>query len=354
MSKVFFYNIKKHSHTSPLDKLSELIKRLKVTTEVSSKESCALKMHFGEPGNTSFVRPVFISQIVKNLKASDLNVFLTDTNTLYYGHRSDAISHINAAIGNGFAYAVTNAPIIIADGLTGKEYVNVEINKKHFTEVKIGSAIHNSDSMVVVSHFKGHELTGFGGAIKNASMGCSSRSGKQMMHSSIKPSIYHEQCSACSDCIEYCPKNAIEIKEIKAKSRAFIDHDLCYGCGECVVTCKQKAIKINWKTDVNIMQEKMAEFALGAIQNKKNKTYYINFLYDISPNCDCYGFNDTPIAQNIGIMASKDPVALDKACYDAVGEKVFQSIYPEIDSLVQLRYAEELGIGKQKYNLVEI
>ncbi|HAR62874.1 MAG: 4Fe-4S ferredoxin [Candidatus Margulisiibacteriota bacterium] len=352
-SQVYFYDIHKHHKISPVNKLGDLAARLDVSELLSEGGNCAVKVHFGEPGNASFIRPIYIKKIVSIIKGLKLNPFLTDTNTLYYGQRSNAVDHLNAAIGNGFAYAVVDAPLIIGDGLNGKDYVNVPVNGKHFSEVKIGSAIYHADAMVVVSHFKGHELSGFGGAIKNISMGCASRAGKQMMHSAVKPKVNGSICTSCGKCIQYCPTNAIEIIQ-ENKPFASVNSDVCYGCGECVVTCPAKAIKPNWQTETSVMQEKMAEFAAGAVQNKKNKVIYFNFLIDMSPCCDCYHFNDAPIKENIGILASNDPVAIDRASLDLVGLDVFKKIYPEINPAVQLNYLEQLGIGTQEYDLINV
>lgn len=353
-SKVFFYNVTHHHHVSPLNKLEELAAQLNLHSLFKSGDLCAIKLHFGEPGNTSFVRPVFLRKLVSILKSQGVNPFLTDTNTLYYGHRANAVDHLNAAIGNGFDYAVVGAPLIIGDGITGKDYVNVPVKGKHFSEVKIGSAIHHADSMVVVSHFKGHEMTGFGATIKNLSMGCASRSGKQMMHSTVKPKVNALQCISCGKCVAYCPVKAISIIHKGEKRYAQINPDICYGCGECVVTCPSKVIKPNWQTDIPSMQERMADFAAGAVANKAGRVVYFNFLLDMSPGCDCYGFNDAPMTSNLGILASTDPVAIDKAGLDLVGLDVIRRVYPQLDPTIQLSASEQLGLGTQAYELIEV
>jgi uncharacterized Fe-S center protein len=333
----------------------------------------AIKLHFGEPGNLAYIRPPFIRRVVDIVKKLNGRPFLTDANTLYVGQRSNSVDHLESAIQNGFDYAVVGAPLIIADGLTGKDYIKVKIEGKHFQEVNIGSAAHHADAMIVVSHFKGHELMGFGGAIKNVGMGLGSRSGKQQMHSDVLPSVKDEKCLGCEKCSRWCPAEAIEMVAFegnKAGRRAQIMEGKCWGCGECVATCPSGTIVPKWRTTPEAAQEKMAEYALGAVAGKKDKVAFINFLMNISPNCDCMPQNDCPIVQDIGMLASFDPVALDKACVDMVnslpalagsviegkqaGEDKFMAVYPNIDWRPQLAHAQELGLGNLEYELIEI
>lgn len=254
---------------------------------------------------------------------------------------------------------------MIADGLNGKDYINVEINQKHFQEVKIGSAAVHADAIIAVTHFKGHEATGFGGTLKNLGMGLGSRSGKQMMHSDLKPEIDAEKCVGCEKCHQWCPGEAIYTEA----GKSVITGEKCIGCGECTVTCPVKAIGINWRTQPDIIQEKIAEFTMGVLKNKQGKAGFISFVTNVTPDCDCCGWSDAPIVNDIGILASKDPIALDQACVDLVNQAKgvkhsrlgqedvddkFRALHESIDWNVQLAYGEKIGLGTRKYNLIKL
>lgn len=354
-------------HDSVNKKIQRLYDECNIGKILNEEDIVAIKLHFGEKGNSTYINPTFVREIVDQANKKKVNPFLTDTNTLYSGERNNSIKHINNAVRNGFAYSVVNAPIIIADGINSKNYENVSVNLKHFKNTKIAGEIYNSDSMIVLSHFKGHELAGFGGAIKNLSMGCATVAGKQQQHSSLKPKIKPSRCIGCGLCVSYCNKDAIAVEN----KIAYIDKEKCIGCGECVAICKRNAIIKNWKTDSNDFLEKMAEYAFGAVKNKKDKVAYINFIVDVTPLCDCCGWSGTPIVNNVGIAASFDPVALDKASYDLVNEQIgnknsdlkcnyesgedkFRGLHPDINAEYILEYSELIGLGSKKYKLIVI
>ncbi|MCK4778241.1 MAG: DUF362 domain-containing protein, partial [Actinomycetia bacterium] len=295
--------------------------------------------------------------------------FLTDTNTLYKGSRGDAVVHLKTAIKNGFDISVVDAPIVIADGLQSKDYVKIKVHEKHFREVNLASGLIQADAVIVLSHFKGHCLVGFGGCLKNISMGFASRSGKQMMHSDVLPQINIEECSGCARCIGWCPADAITLKEGKSNKIAVIDYEKCFGCGECRVTCREGAIGISWEGESHIIQEKIAEYAKAVVKKKEGKIGFFNYLINITPDCDCWEYSDAPIVNDIGILASLDPVAIDKASLDLVNkakgiedsvlnssdvQRKFHHIYPGVNEEKQLEYAEEIGLGKQDYNLIKV
>ncbi|MGE5453646.1 MAG: DUF362 domain-containing protein, partial [Methylocystaceae bacterium] len=310
-----------------------------------------------------------IRRVVDWVKGQGGKPFLTDANTLYRGTRSDAVDHLQTAMLNGFDYTVIGAPIIIADGLTGKDYIKVEVNGKHFKEVNIGSAAIHADAMMVISHFKGHELTGFGGALKNLGMGLGSRSGKQQMHSDVLPRIKEDKCRSCQRCQVWCPAEAIAMVGDE-KPKASINSELCWGCGECAVTCVYDAIGISWKTTPEAVQEKMVEYAWGAVKDKAGKVGYINLVTDVSPECDCYGFNDLAVIPNVGILASLDPVAIDQASCDlvnsmpvvpgsmleglAAGQDIFKAIHPGVNWEPQVIHGEQIGMGSRAYELIAL
>lgn len=354
-SKVYFCDLYSNSENrNMLNSIKRLFDKAGFNELIEENEQVAIKLHFGEKGNTTYLSPVAVRQVVDKVKECKGNPFLTDTNTLYTGSRTNPVDHLVTAIENGFAYAVVNAPIIIADGIFSRNSVNVEINKNHFESVKIAGEIYNTTSMIVMSHFKGHEMAGFGGAIKNLAMGCATAPGKQMQHSDVKPIVDKNICIGCSKCTHSCPTNAISMIDKKAD----IDHNICYGCGECPTVCPVKAISVNWESEKNIFIEKMTEYAYGATLNKKDKIGYITFVMNVTPLCDCVPFSGRPISHDIGILASKDPIALDKACYDLVckemGHDVFKHAHPEVNAIRAIEYGAELGMGNKEYELINI
>lgn len=351
-----------------LSKVSDLFDRLEPADHVSQGDLVAIKLHFGEKGSTAYIRPQYVRQVVDRLKELDTKPFLTDTNTLYVGSRTHACAHLVTAFENGFTREITGAPVLIADGLRGSNSLAVKVDGRHITEAHIAADIHNADALVVLTHFKGHELSGFGGAIKNVGMGCASREGKLAQHSNISPSVTRKKCIGCGQCTNWCRGGAIELSGEGARRKARIDPERCIGCAECIITCRQGAIRIQWNESVPVFMEKMVEYAAAVFEHKKNKTLFMTFVTEVSPLCDCTPFSDRPIVPNLGILASLDPVALDQAAADLVngapgnpfstlktalgaGEDKFRALFPEVDWEHQLAYAEQLGMGSRDYSL---
>jgi len=371
-STVYFGDIRTTKNVSLPEKLERLCGRLSVFKNIKKGELVAITLHFGERGNTGFIRPLYIRRIVNLVREAGGKPFLTDANTLYRGLRSNAVDHINLAMEHGFSYATVNAPIIIADGLRGKDYVEVEINGKYFKKVKIGSAAYHADSLISVAHVKGHVLFGFGGAIKNIGMGLGARSGKQMMHADMKPDIIAKKCRGCGLCVKWCPTNSLflENRPDREPPLSTLKAETCIGCGECVVTCEHDAIKISWNGAPQSVQEKAVEFAWAIAKDKKDKIGAINFLMDISPDCDCLGRSDASVVPDIGILASDDVVAADRASVDLINQQpsLGNTVIPEarlaeadkfavihgVDWMHQLAYAEKIGLGKNDYALKSI
>lgn len=367
MSTVYFTNLRTTPNRSLLDKIEDLLNRTKVNTIIKKNDLVAIKLHFGEHGNTAYLRPLFLRTIVSKIKKLDCKPFLTDTNTLYSGSRSDSVSHFNTAIEHGFGYSSVGCPLIIAGGLKGQSGVKIPIKGEVLQEVIVAREIVDADCILAISHFKAHELSGFGGALKNVGMGCATREGKLVQHSSVAPRINSDTCKGCKMCIGYCPANAISMKTKKA----YIEEDTCIGCGECILICPYKAIDIQWNEPADLFQKKMVEYAAGALQGKKKKSLFMNFLVQISPACDCYPNSDAPIVRDIGIVASTDPVAIDTASCDLVnneesipntalkrvlkqGEDKWRALFPAIDWKYQLEHAEKMGLGSRTYTLVRI
>ncbi|MDR3557667.1 MAG: DUF362 domain-containing protein [Syntrophobacteraceae bacterium] len=378
-SQVYFTSLRTGYRNSLPTKIQRLALAAGLEDIVRKGGLTAVKLHFGEKGGTAFIRPVLVRPVVDALLQAGARPFITDTGTLYVGSRGNAVDHLNTAILNGFAYPVAGAPLIIADGLDGGDEVAVPVNLKHFREVMIASAIVRADSMVSLAHFKLHDAAGFGGAIKNIGMGAASRKGKMAQHSEVAPKIVNKKCIGCGLCVEQCAHGAISIVERQAGLAApspsvskvvQIDRKLCVGCAQCIHACQQGALTIDWDTDFPKLMEKIAEYAAGAIKGKEKRSLFINFLTQISPACDCYPFSDAPIVGDIGIAASKDPVALDQACVDLLNKSPhlpssclkgqehypdkIRAVYPKLDWERQLIHAEEVGLGARDYELVEI
>lgn len=366
-SKVFFTNFRANPKKNLLDKIRTLYIRAEFDKVFEESDRVAVKIHWGEKGNTTFIPVPFIRTIVDEIKKTCPNIFVTDTNTLYSGERKNAIENLKTAAHNGFTIETIGAPIIVADGLTGTDAVDVEINGEYIKKAKIASSIYHSTAMAVISHFKGHMLFSFGGAIKNLGMGCATSAGKQILHSDVKPYVDEEACKGDSICIRHCPVKCITLKENK---KAYIDQSQCIGCGECIVVCPHRAIPENWKTSSEPLQCKTAEYALAAIKNKTNKVIFFNFLMNITADCDCCDWSDNRLTPDIGILASKDPVAIDEASILlfnkapvsplSVMEKhsdttdKLKALRPKIDYTIILKHAEKIGLGSRKFELIEI
>ncbi|MBN2423001.1 DUF362 domain-containing protein [Candidatus Woesearchaeota archaeon] len=349
MSDVYFLETRNKDEI--LNELPDLFNRA-FPKSIKADDFTAIKVHFGEYGHKTFLHPAFAKKIAEIVKQKKAKPFVTDSNALYKGMRYNSVDHLENAWLNGFTHEYLKAPVIIADGLHGHNFNEVEIDKKHFRKVKIASEIYSSDSVIFATHFKGHMLAGFGGSIKNIAMGCSSRAGKQQQHSSVKPRIAAEKCIICKECAKWCPENAINYE----KGHAEIDYQKCVGCNECVASCPTGAIGVRWDTSAIEFQEKMAEYALGTIKNKR--ACFINFLINITPHCDCMNNPGKPIMEDIGVLAAKDPVAIDQASLDLVNNKlnkknIFQEIHG-FDNTVQLKYGEEINLGERKYKLIKI
>jgi uncharacterized Fe-S center protein len=365
--KVYFTNLRaRDPRDSTVSKVGRLFDAAGFSGCIRKNGLTAIKLHFGEMGNDSYISPVFVRQVVDKVKDHGGRPFLTDSNTLYLGSRANAVDHIETAIRHGFDYAVAGAPVIIADGLSGGNTRTIAIHKNHFQEVIISGDIVAAESLIVLTHFKGHEVAGFGGAIKNLAMGCASAKGKQEQHSA-RPLTVDELCIGCGKCARVCPKAAISLR--KKKSR--IDRLKCIGCFECMTVCPEHAIDIDWVTEIPVFIERIVEYAYGVVQGKEGRMGYINFLTNITPDCDCVPWSDAPIVPDIGILASLDPVAIDAASFDLVndqkgldgsmlahnhrrGADKFKGLRSGTDARRQVRYGEKIGLGSSEYELIDI
>jgi uncharacterized Fe-S center protein len=341
-----------------LEKLGELADRVGIPEWVRPGDLVAVKVHFGERGNTAFVPPFYVGKIVEKIRVAGGKPFVTDAGTLYLGSRSTAYDHILTAAAHGFTLESLGAPVIIADGLTGHDFVEVKVEGEVLRRAKVASAAAHADGLVAVSHLTGHELTGFGCAVKNVGMGLGSRGGKQQMHSDVKPRVNESRCTGCGKCVRWCPAGAISLAEGGGRVRARVDEESCLGCGECTVMCLEGAIAPRWAGDPRVSQRKIAEYAAAVLKGKEGRCAFFNFLLQMTPACDCWDYSDAPILPDIGILASRDLVAVDQASADLVleraGRDLFRELYPSIDWREQLVHAERMGLGNRKYRLVDI
>lgn len=370
-SKVYFTDFRTHVGVSLTEKLQRLIKKAGITDIDMDGKFVAIKMHFGELGNLSYLRPNYAKAVADVVKECGGKPFLTDCNTLYPGSRKNALEHLDCANINGFNTITTGCQIIIGDGLRGTDDITVPVrNGEYCKEAYIGRAVMDADIFISLTHFKGHESTGFGGAIKNIGMGCGSRAGKMQQHNSGKPIVHDDLCRGCRRCAKECGSDAIAYEN----GKAVINQDICKGCGRCIGACAFDAIE-NQNWDANeILGRKIAEYSQAVCDGRP--TFHISLVRDISPNCDCHGENDAPILPDVGIFASFDPVALDQACVDACLHATpmpnsqlsdnladphwhhhhdnFLDSNPNVRWKETLEHAEKIGLGTREYELIQM
>jgi uncharacterized Fe-S center protein len=365
-SKVWFTDLRTRPGHNLLDKTEAVMRAAGIAGIDFKDKFVALKLHLGEPGNLAYIRPNYVARVVKVIRELGGKPFLTDCNTLYTGGRSNAVDHLQSAQENGFNRIGVGADVIIADGLKGTDFREIPIHLKHCKTAKIGTAIADADIVISLTHFKGHEQTGFGGTLKNLGMGSGSRGGKMQMHSDSKPRIDVRKCIACGTCMRSCPQQAISWN---ADHKASIDYAKCVGCGQCVAVCMYGAARPVFHGTNEALNEKIAEYAYAVLHGKP--AFHVSFIMNVSPNCDCWNSNDAAIVPDIGIAAGGDPVALDQACADLVnnaaasqgsiladmhfesGDK-FTHMHPDTDWESQLKHAEEIGLGTRSYKLVTV
>jgi hypothetical protein len=371
-SKVFFTDTRTQLDESLLAKMDRLIIKAGMDNIDFKKKYTAIKIHFGEPGNLSYLRPNFAKTLADRIKALGGMPFLTDCNTLYVGRRNNALVHLDAAFENGYSPFSTGCQNIIADGIRGTDDVEIPVPGGVYCETaKIGRAIMDADIVISLNHFKGHEGTGFGGALKNIGMGSGSRAGKMALHNEGKPLVNKTNCNGCKICARFCNHGAIGFDSGKAS----IDHDKCVGCGRCIGACGKDAIYSNWDTGNAMLSRKIAEYTKAVLEGRPH--FHINVVNQVSPYCDCHGGNDAAVVPDIGIFASFDPVALDKACIDAVNSAPailtsalgnvnrahkdetgnadhLTDVHPTTDWRIQISHAEKIGLGCGNYELITV
>jgi uncharacterized Fe-S center protein len=339
MSNVYFRSATKNDDLSTISK--ELFDYLIQKEQIKLNNTIPIKVHFGEEGNETFIKPVNYNGIIDYLDQKAVNSFFIETNVLYKGKRTRRDEHIKLGKEHGF----NRIPIVIADGEHGEEYDEIEINKNHFSSCKIGKEYSNYNQILVLSHFKGHILAGFGGALKQLAMGFASRGGKLAQHANSHPLLNPLQCIKCGACVSTCPVDAINLKPISR-----INKNICIGCASCIAVCPTGALKINWMSTLpKTFHEKLVEYSYAASLNKDN--IYLLFAIDITKGCDCEGHKMKPFIEDIGIFASTDPLAIDKACLDMIQKREGKDYF---NSKRTIEYANEIGVGSINYNLISI
>lgn len=365
-SKVYFADFRAGYRENLQQKLTRLMKTAGMGDIDFDSKFVAIKMHFGEPGNLAFLRPNWAKTVADFVKERGGKPFLTDCNTLYVGGRKNGLDHLDTAAMNGFSPLSTGCQVIIADGIKGLDETYVPVKGGEYVkEAKIGSAIMDADIVISLTHFKGHETAGFGGALKNLGMGCGSRAGKMEQHNSGKPEVNQDKCIGCGMCTRICAHGAPTV----INGKASIDTDKCVGCGRCLAICQRDAIVNKNRESGAILNRKIAEYTKAVIDGRPN--FHISLVIDVSPNCDCHSENDAAIVPNVGMFASFDPVALDVACADAVNAQPvikgtaadegdhsdhdhFHRIHPDTCWMEGIEHAEKIGIGTREYELIKI
>ena len=371
-AKVYFTNFRTVAFGDGLPtKLKKLIKKAGIEQIDMDGKFVAIKMHFGELGNISYLRPNYAKAVADVVKELGGKPFLTDCNTMYPGSRKNALEHLECAWENGFTPLSVGCPILIGDGLKGTDDIDVPVNGGEYVKnAKIGRAVMDADVCISLTHFKGHEMTGFGGAIKNIGMGCGSRAGKTEQHCSGKPHIEEPMCRGCRKCQKECANGGLIFDE--ASRKMHVDQEHCVGCGRCLGACNFDAIVFDSDDAVELLNYRMAEYAKAVVDGRP--CFHISLVVDVSPNCDCHGENDAPILPNLGMFASFDPLALDQACADAClaadpmpGSQLsdhladphfhdhhdhFKNSTPESEWKSCLEHAEKIGLGSRDYELI--
>ena len=386
MSNVYLVRVEDKDIAGRVSALKKILEKANPFSSYEENEVLPIKLTLGDRECCYHIKPELVKMVISELKAKNTQPFLFDTCVIYKGSRQNAVDYLNLVQAKGFGQERIGAPFVIADGVFGSDGREYEIKGKHLKKIKLPSFVGFLDSLVVLSHITGHILSGYAGAIKNVAMGISSRAGKQVQHSSLKPHIIENDCTQCSCCLKICPVLAISMKE----KAAFIDKDICIGCGECICACKFDAIFINWKEDNLIFSLRMVEAAFHILSHFKNK-FFINFAFDITKECDCISKEgEEIISADIGIFASPDIVSVDKATIDFVnsvrkdgaldptlsrdkdvdlysspprGMGLSNGVNKDGDVFAKaqnvrsyhkmLDYAAEIGLGNVDYNLIE-
>lgn len=354
-SEVYFISVDDSESTPEVTvKFSKLIAKCGLLKNLKFGEKSVIKIHFGEQGNTGFVKPELVRVLHDKLVESGAESIVSDTNTLYRGRRTHSSDHTELAYEHGFTPEIVGARVFIPDDENKADLIDIPINCNHIKTAHLGKLYVDADMLISVAHFKGHMMTGFGGALKNVAMGCASRAGKLAQHCDVAPVIASDNCVGCGACVECCPVNAIKLKN----GKAVLDDSICIGCASCIGECNYNAVDIAWEAGEGNIQKKIVEYAKAILDARDGQSVFFNFATKITQNCDCMAKDDPKIVPDLGIFASNDPVAIDKACYDMINfrakKNVFKQYHPSRDPEIQLNYSAELGLGSLDYTIISL
>jgi len=364
-SRVFFITPEK-----AWQKLERIFSRAKLNIE--KDEIVAIKLHFGELGNIRYIRPSIVRRVVDMVKKKGGRPFLTDTTTLYRHARQTMFDYLETAAKNGFTPETMGCPIIIADGLKGQSGEWIELSSwRKLKKIKVAQAIFESDFLLCLSHVTFHVEAGLGASVKNIAMGCTTKETKLAMHASAtKPAYISSKCTLCMMCVRICPGGAF----YKSENKIVYDSGKCIGCGECIAFCPSGAIKVPWGSVPNYdFQKSMIDATAGVLSRfSPQKRFFVNIAMDITPHCDCPPESPLPAVPDIGIFASYDVIACDKACFDFIkeaqaypgsemdkkgkgrGDEKIKATYPDIDMERYWEICEQSGIGSVEYKIEKL
>ena len=352
-SQVYFVEVADADKISAVNaKLNLLLAKSDILAFLSGIQKAVVKLHFGEEGATGYVRPEHLRLICDEIVKIGTAPFLSDANTLYRGKRLNSKDHLDIAMSHGFTKQAVGVDIFIPDDTRKEDVAEVQIDQRYIKTAKVGRCFIEAEGLVAVTHFKGHGLTAFGGALKNIGMGCATREGKLAQHNDAAPAFYADKCIGCCECENVCPADAIHVEDDKA----VLNKDKCIGCASCVAACVNFALFVDFEAGDDV-QRKMVEYVFAILKDKKGRSGFLNFAVRINKECDCWAYENSRIAPDVGILASLDPVAIDKASLDLVnascGKEIFKEAHPQQNPLLQLEYAQMLGLGSMDYELIK-